>query len=156
MRLIKLTQGFHAFVDDVDFNHINRHKWFAVVTITGPNGFHIAACRWANEEYPRRLIYMSYAILGIKYIRGNKLIDHRNRNSLDNQKINLRITNKSVNAYNSDRSINASFIYYEKSRDRYKAWLKNIPRSAKTYIGTFKTYKEAELAQNNAMHQLER
>jgi hypothetical protein len=103
MKTIKLTQGFIAFVDDADFAKVNQFKWFAVVTVTGPNGFHVAACRWTHGEFPRRLIYMSYFVLGIHSIKGGKLIDHKNINALDNQKNNLRITNKSVNAYNSQK-----------------------------------------------------
>jgi hypothetical protein len=146
IRTILLTRGYYSLVDDADFEFINSFKWFAVISVTGPNGFHVSACRWAKGESPRRVIRMSYAVLGIKSIKSTKLIDHINRNSLDNRKINLRITNKSTNGYNSNRSINASFVYFERSRNRWKSWIPNRPRNAKSYLGTFKTKEEAEAA----------
>jgi hypothetical protein len=154
-RIINLTQGFITLVDEADYLIVSKYKWFAVVTVTGPNGYHVAACRWTKGESPRRLIYMSYAVLGLKYLNNDKVIDHINRNALDNRKINLRITNKSVNAFNSDRSINASFIWYDRCKDRFKAYVPNTTRKSKEYIGSFKTFKEAKLAQEIYCNQKE-
>jgi len=152
MRQITLTQGFIAFVDDEDYERINQYKWFAVVTVTGPNGFHVAACRWSPGSYPERyMIYMHHEVLYIdrEILNGwkilGKLIDHDNRNACDNQKVNLKESNKSLNAYNSERSTKAKGIYYEPSRNRYKAFLL---RPKRKYVGTYKTYEEAKQARD--------
>lgn len=79
-----------------------------------------------------------------------RLIDHKNRNPLDNQKHNLREANKSINAYNSDRSINAKGVYFEPSRNRWKAFLL---RPRKKYVGTYKTEAEAIEARQKALQQ---
>ena len=151
MREIQLTQGYIALVDDEEYERINQYKWFAVVTVTGPNGFHVAACRWSDGRPGRKMLYMHYDVLQISVaslkLRG-KLIDHDNRNACDNQKRNLKEGNKSSNAYNSERSINAKGIYFEPSRNRYKAFLLKPRRK---YIGTYKTYEEAEKARNELL-----
>lgn len=147
MREVQLTKGYKALVDDDDFERINSRKWFAVETITGPNSLHVSAVRWSSGSYPlRKSIRMAYEVLHLTSTKGI-LIDHINRDSLDNQKLNLRIANKSLNSYNSNRSINASGIYLDKRRYRWKAFLL---RPVKKYVGTFKTKLAAEEALNNA------
>lgn len=147
MKYISLTQGYLAIVDDEDYERINKNKWFAQVTKTGPHTTHIHAARWSKGS-PRSLIRMHHEVLCIDVKELNKylkLIDHENRNGVDNQKQNLKISNKSKNGQNSLRSINASGIYYDKKRDRYKAFLLNPQR----YIGTYRTYQEAKKARDN-------
>jgi len=147
MKYIPLTQGYIALVDDEDFERINKNKWFAQVTKTGQYTVHVHAARWSKGIYPRYMIRMHHEILDIDVKKLNnemKLVDHENRNGIDNQKYNLRISDKSKNSINSARSDQAVGIYYEKSRDRYKAFLLNPRR----YIGTYKTYQEAKSARD--------
>lgn len=148
MQLIALTKGYHTLVDDDMFETLIQFSWFAVETVTGPNSIHVAATRWLDGRSGpgRRAIRMSHQILGIlpEELDG-KVVDHINRNPLDNQRENLRIITRQENAMNSARVINAAGIYYEKSRNRYKAF-KLFGNGKKLYIGTYKTYEEAAIA----------
>lgn len=142
MATIELTQGYQAIIDDDDYEKVAQYKWHACKSFNG----NVYAMRWIENTKPRKAMRLSYFVLGLTPQGRKILVDHRNRKTLDNRKENLRVANKSINAFNSDRSINASFIYHEKSRDRYKAFVPN-KSDPREYIGTYKTYEEAHTAQ---------
>lgn len=134
MRKIPLTRGLFAIVDDEDFEDIAIYNWFAN---KGYDTFY--AARWTSNKGKRILVTMHGQIMKTPI---GKMIDHCDRDGLNNRKENLEFTNKSRNALNSLRSINATGIYYDKNRNRFKAFL----LSPKVYVGTFKTYAEAKEA----------
>lgn len=118
-----------ALVDDEDYESLRVFKWHAV---RGYATFY--AARWLPNTFPRKNIKMHSQILGT-----TKLIDHKDRDGLNNQKLNLELSNKHLNALNSDRIQNATGVHYEKSRNTYKAFLLR----PKQYVGTYKTYEAA-------------
>jgi hypothetical protein len=142
MKQIPLTQGLFALVDDEDYQDIAICNWFAV---KGYDTFY--AGRWTRVGHKRVCVKMHEQIM--KTPKGF-MVDHENRNGLDNQKLNMRFSNKSKNMLNSLRSIEAKGVYYDINRKRWKAFL----LSPKVYVGTFKTELEATVARNNKMRQL--
>lgn len=83
MKLIPLTRGYFAMVDDEDFEFLNQYKWFAV-------------CR-KHTVYPKRKkrqgkkhLFITMASELLKVPEGMQ-IDHRDRNGLNAQKCNLRM-----------------------------------------------------------------
>lgn len=75
----------------------------------------------------------------------NTVVDHINRNTLDNRKCNLRIVNNSLNAINSKvRTDNVSGfkgVSWDKSRKLYRAY---ITKNRKLInLGRFKTLESA-------------
>lgn len=82
MKLVALTQGKFALVDDSDFDRVNQFKWCAQ---TRQNGFH--AARYFGKTY----VYMHCFILG------QKSVDHKDGDGLNNQRFNLRPADKSQN-----------------------------------------------------------
>lgn len=134
MKLIRLTQGQFTKVDDADYEWLNTYKWNAV---KGANGLYYAR-RYNYIDEGRELWAMSRVILNVR--DPAVLIDHEDRDTLNNQRYNLRLSNKSLNAINSDRVDRATGIYYDINRRRWKAF-KLRPR---VYVGTFKTREEAE------------
>lgn len=72
-------------MDDADFEQLNQHSWGLT------NGY---PRRWVNDASGRHVVYMHQDILGIK------LVDHRDRDKLNNQRCNLRPTTKSLNGAN--------------------------------------------------------
>lgn len=80
-----------CLIDVDDFHLINKHTWN--VTKKG-HSFYICS------DYKGKRIYLHRLILKPN---PNELVDHINRNGLDNRKRNLRICSKSTNAMNSKK-----------------------------------------------------
>ncbi len=79
MRKIKLTQGEYALVDNIDFERLNKHKWYY-------NGNYAVRGILINKK---PVVWrMHWDIMG-KPEKGLET-DHINRNKLDNRKSNLR------------------------------------------------------------------
>jgi len=116
MKEIKLTKGKVALVDDNDYEWINQWKWYA-----NKIGNTYYALRTSREDDRRVEVCMHRKILGLEF--GDGLVtDHINRNGLDNQRENLRITNKAGNAHNSKLPISNTSGYKGISwnkRDKY-------------------------------------
>lgn len=94
MRRITLTNGESTIVDDDDFNMLSQYTWsycrYPMTTLYYP----------LNGSRYRRPYSMHHFIMGCP-IRG-MVIDHINRDKLDNRRANLRIVPRSVNYLNSD------------------------------------------------------
>ena len=80
------------------------------------------------------------------------IVDHINRNKKDNRLINLRITNKSVNAFNTNERINnksgKTGVYY---RGDTKKWTAEIKKDGHKYcLGCFDAFQKAVEARANA------
>jgi hypothetical protein len=86
-RLIPLTQGQFAIVDIADFEWLNQWRWFA---------------SWGDGFYARRRVRGKNLLMHREILQPRKgyLVDHRNGNTLDNRRENLREATTSVNAIN--------------------------------------------------------
>ena len=93
MKKIPLTQGKYAIVDDEDYEWLSQWKWFCVKV---GGGIYYAA----RNDKKTGIILMHRQILKAKK---GETIDHKNRNSLDNRKKNIRFCNHSQNAINSKK-----------------------------------------------------
>ena len=95
MRLIPLSQGHHAIIDDEDFENVNRHKWYL-----------------AHSYAVRRVTNHNWKVLGLPKQRelsmhrflmnppSGKHVDHINGDALDNRRCNLRICTPHQNSMN--------------------------------------------------------
>lgn len=141
MKEIKLTRGKVVVIDDEDFAFINQWKW--------------TACKNGNTWYARRSnkgIYMHRVIMNAT--SRNAVCDHINGDGLNNQKRNLRITNKSFNAANrrTPKSANNTSRYfgvtYLKKSNRWRAYI--VKNYRQTSLGCYDTAEKAALAYNKA------
>lgn len=107
MKLIALTQGKYAIVDDEDFEWLNQWKWCA-----DNHQFTFYAVRTSEKTK----IYMHSFIIKAK---DGYEIDHRNNNGLDNQRHNLRVCTHIQNCHNGTS--------HKDSTSNYKgvSWYKN-------------------------------
>lgn len=123
-----------TLIDDDDYDLIKNYK-FCLST----NGY--AYCNnWNNKR-----ILLHRIIINVQY---NQIIDHINRNKLDNRKENLRITNRLENFLNSDSYDKSKGYFWNKSNNKWRAV---ILRNGKTYhLGYFLTEEEAKIAVKNA------
>ena len=96
MKLIKLTQGQVAMVDDADYEWLNQYKWYAHKRSSG-NGYDVI--RKVRIEGKQRMLYMARYILDLDF--GNPLeADHKNHRTLDNSRDNLRACTHQENVCN--------------------------------------------------------
>jgi hypothetical protein len=92
-RRIKLTRGKYAIVDVEDFERLNKYKW------------HCAHYDYAKRAISKKFgkgkrqvgIYMHKEICPAP---AGMIVDHINRNSLDNRKVNLRVATQKQNIWN--------------------------------------------------------
>jgi len=131
MKLIQLSAGLYAMVDDEDFEALNAHKWsaakrkhthYAVRTLTGG-----------------RLVYMHRVILGAA---PGTDTDHVDRNGLNNQRSNLRNATRQQNLLNRGKRKGTASIFrgVSPNRGRWGAWY------AGRYIGGFDLETDAACA----------
>lgn len=142
MKLIPLTQGKFAIVDDEDFDLLNQWKW----------GYTHGYARRTGSRPEQQHIYMHRIILKVGV---GQMVDHKNTDSLDNRKENLRLCTKSSNGMNRGKNKNNTSGYkgVELATDhkRRKPWSARIGFQGKQIkLGSFSTPQEASIAYNVA------
>lgn len=133
MKRIELTKSAIALVDDRDYARLTKHSW----CIDG-SGYAIG---WHAE----RIIRMHRLIMRAKK---GQLVDHINRNKLDNRRRNLRFATSSQNALNSKlRNTNTSGVRGLWWNHRASRWNAMIHiQKVRTWLGAFVTKEQAILA----------
>ena len=120
-----------------DFNNLNwtitknRNKFYVQKRVNGKN------------------IYLHRYIMNCPK---GKYVDHKNHNTLDNRKQNLRITNNADNLRNGEIRINnktgVKGVYFDNKRNKYVA---NIKVNYKgIFLGRFDTLEEAQKIRKEA------
>lgn len=106
MKTIKLMNSDDlAKVDDEDYPVLSRLNWYL-----SDGGYAITDC-------PVKHIKMHKLVTGP--IPNHAVIDHIDRNKLNNQKSNLRVVSQSNNVRNSDRCENCQHFYYDTRRGKW-------------------------------------
>lgn len=140
MKTIKLTKGQFVIVDDEDFEHLNQWKWFA---FKDHNSF------YAHRRDGNSIVRMHRFLLSPKK---DEVVDHINRNGLDNRRENLRLCSHSENVRNSAKHIKSTSkfkgVYLPSGRDKWRAVIRI--NGKKKSLGTFASELEAAIAYNNA------
>lgn len=149
MKLIPLTKGKFAKVDDEDFDLVNKYKWH-----TSSTGYAYHAKKMDQPIGKKR-----YKLISMhRLIMGNcdfKHIDHVNHDTTDNRKSNLRGCNAAQNIRNSStQRFKSAFkgAYRIKGSTRFKGSINYY--GTKIYLGTFGTITEAAQAYDVAAESL--
>lgn len=144
MKTIPLTKGMVALVDDEDFEFLNQWKWTASCCDT-----HWYAARGFQEHYHKNRILMHRQLMGA--VSGQQ-IDHQDRNSLNNQKSNLRFSSQSQNVANSNKSkANTSGFKGVTWYKRGQIWQAQLMvNGINHYLGRFDSAQEAANAYDTA------
>jgi len=122
---VYLTKGKVAVVDDEDFPLVSKFKWYAFKA-----GYvWYAARKERGKSIGRKCILMHRFLLALPPAL-HPQVDHRNRDGLDNQRHNLRLSNQSQNRANSVILVRKSSAYRGVTWDRVKKqWKAQIQKN---------------------------
>lgn len=161
---IPLTQGKVTFISDQDFNLISKYKWHYRKSgkTNGKNGYaeHTISDKKSYDKVTRQ--YKKRINLFIHNLIMNppkgKVVDHINRNGLDNTRSNLRLVSISQNYHNfPTRKSKSGYkgVYFHKARVATKPWECCMTINGKQKsLGVFKTAKEAAMFYNKKAKEL--
>lgn len=139
---IKLTQGQYAIVDDEDFDELNKHKWYAQYAHCIKGYYAVRHIRFKNGKQRQKLIQMHRVIMNAP--KGMQ-VDHKNHNTLDNCKQNLRICNHSQNQHNRKLHKNTSSRYkgvcWNKEMEKWRTSIRVSGESI--FLGYFDSEEKA-------------
>lgn len=148
-RLIALSQGQHAVVDDGDYDWLSKWKWCAS---KGRHCYYAVRAEKTGDKYT--FIYMHRVINGTPL---GKSTDHIDGDGLNNTRANLRTATGQQNAANMRRHRDGSSRFKGVSRNpdpgplNPKPWIAHIGINGKaSHLGTFLTEEEAVEAYTNA------
>lgn len=137
MKTIPLTRGYEAIVDDDDYEKLSQYKWQACISrklvyarrsLGKINGY------WKQETMHRVIID----------VPENMQVDHKNHNTLDNRKENLRIATPAENMRNMRNRKEGAKYKGVHWLEKDKKWSARIRVFGKTRnIGNFESDIEA-------------
>jgi hypothetical protein len=131
MKVVKLSQGFVAVVDDEDYPLVSKLNWYY------------------NQGYAKNKpgLSMHRLITGAKQ---GQIVDHRDGDGLNNTRSNLRLCTQAENARNrkmqSNNSSGYKGVYWDRSK---KKWTAQISYDRRYHnLGSFDSVEEAAVAYN--------
>lgn len=149
MQEIRLTKGYKTQVNDEDVLHLLQWEWHAHIS----NGV-VYAARCYKIKKKGFIVYMHRYIYSERMgliIPEDKLIDHKDIYSLNNQRDNLRLADLSINGHNSKLQIRNTSGIRGVRLNKDGMWTARIHLHGKDiWLGTFITEKMAEEARKLA------
>lgn len=146
MKRIKLTHGLYAKCDDADFTMLSRYQWQARWNERSKVW---RACTMILDDEKWKLRDMARILIPTT---GDERVDHKNHNTLDVRRRNLRKCTRLQNLWNrrvrSDNQHGLKGVSYNK---RFKVYTARIcVNKQRIHLGTYKTPKQAALAYRKA------
>lgn len=118
MKKIELDKGQFTLVDDEDFDELNKHRWFAHYH-KNMDGYYV------KRRCKKVILRMHRVIMNAPK---KMQVDHKNHDTLDNRKQNLRLCSCSQNCMNT--------IKHKKFTSKHKGvyWLKDVKKWRVTIV----------------------
>lgn len=145
MKLVPLTKGKFAQVDDIDFERVSRHKWSALSARKETSVWY--ARRTIRTEDGKRVSLFMHKLI----MPTDKQLDHIDGNGLNNQRNNLRICDRIRNGQNrkaQKHSTKFKGVHFLKASGGFQAHIQAFKK--RIYLGYFKTALEAAKAYDSA------
>lgn len=136
---------YKVLFDTEDVVRVKKVKWM-LQNSSKSDKPHIQVRGREKDSY--RLWLMQRYILNKPFVDYRQVIDHINRNPLDNRKCNLRFVNVWENNQNKEHPHKISGVYFLKSCNKYKAEI--CQNKKRISLGYFKTKEEAIIARQSA------
>ena len=95
MNKIPLTQGQFSIVDDADYLKLSKLKWCAV---WDPDTKTFRASRGVSRNGKTTTVFLHREIIGV--VERTRKVDHKNHDTLDNRRENLRVCTNAENCRN--------------------------------------------------------
>jgi hypothetical protein len=150
-RKIRLTEGKFTIVDPDVFYQFNAFDW-----LTAGRDDNLYAARVIRSKTGRlNTIYMHREIFFTlsEHSESNGLVDHKNTNSLDNRRQNLRLATHSQNSCNTRRDKSNTYSRYRgvSFSKRKSKWFSAIRANGrKLWLGYFNNEIDAAVAYDEA------
>ena len=137
MRRLKLTQGKYALLSDEDYEKMSKYKWCAHQYSPG---------KWRVMRRPayNDCRYLHREIVGAEK---GQIVDHINRDGLDNRRENLRIVTKQQNSANSKTTSRSGYKGVEVRDGVFRAYIS--VDGNRFWLGKYPSKKEAAAAYNH-------
>lgn len=137
---IPLTQGKVALIDDSDFECVSRFKWYAMRYRDKTSYYAVRSTTRTGGK--RTAEKMHNVILGTM---AGFIVDHINRNTLDNRRCNLRFATQAQNKTNTRRRVGSSrYIHVRFDKSCHNPWRAELKANGKRImLGYFPTEEEA-------------
>lgn len=98
MKTIPLSKNMVALVDDADYDFLSQWKWSASLESRGTKWY---AIRWSRKsehgEGKRFKIRMHRVLMGLPHKDESVVVDHKDRNGLNNQRSNFELVTQTEN-----------------------------------------------------------
>lgn len=140
-RYVPLTRFYRAIVDAEDFERVAAIKWQILITKRG----YIAAVRARLKNRGPRM--MSRFIMDAL---DSQFVDHKNGNTLDNRRTNLRLCTRCQNGCNARKLTAGHSQYKGVTRHRQKWIARIIYDRTKIRLGQFDQEEDAARAYDDA------
>jgi hypothetical protein len=154
MKTIPLTRGYETTVDDDDYEELNKYRW--CVNICGQLIPYAARNIRDTVTGKQRTVRMHRVVMGVQDAPRTTEVDHRNHDTLDNRKENLRVTDHAGNLANrkgaqanSRTGIRGVFL---RPSGKYQAWVQH--RRQRYHLGYYQTLEEAAAVVGEARKRL--
>jgi hypothetical protein len=138
---VELTQGYHAKVDLEDAEWAVSHLWHAMRVVRSGREW-VYACRKPG-------IYLHREIAKRMGMSASALVDHRDGDTLNDRRYNLREADHSLNGLNTKRSTGVCFA---RQQGKFKAYIWSGGKFR--HLGYFATEEEARAARSAAEEEL--
>ena len=119
--IVPLTNGMVAIVDPEDYDEVSRYNWYASAG-GSENTFY--AYRRKYIEGKRHIVSMHREIMGLD-LGDERIVDHKDRDGLNNRRYNLRMADHSVNSHNRKltKSNTSGYrgVFWNKKTERWMA-----------------------------------
>ena len=142
---------FNVIVDDEDYEYLIKKKWH-IHKDKKRKDYYAWANGWENKK--QFVIKMHRLILGVTDPKIQ--VDHKDRNTLNNTRENLRLATHAQNHINKPKAENKTSKYVGVCWDKSKGkWMATIAYNNKWhFLGRFENENEAAIVRNEAAKRL--